>query len=81
MNAWLRHRGPDGEGAWSHSAGHVGLAHRRLSIIDSFGDGRQRMIDAAGNWITFDDELYNWSLRRQVPHRLCASSLLVVTRC
>ena len=60
MNAWQRHRGPDGEGAWSHSAGHVGLAHRRLSIIDLSAGGHQPMTDAAGNWITFNGEIYNY---------------------
>ena len=34
MNALIKHRGPDGEGFWVASARHVGLAHRRLSIID-----------------------------------------------
>ena len=35
MNDLLKHRGPDGEALWTHPAGgHVGLAHRRLTIID-----------------------------------------------
>ncbi len=34
MNRLLEHRGPDGEGMWTHDRGHVGFAHRRLAIID-----------------------------------------------
>ena len=34
MGELLAHRGPDGEGTWMDDVGKVGLAHRRLSIID-----------------------------------------------
>ena len=34
MRDTMQHRGPDGGGAWYSAQGHVGLAHRRLSIID-----------------------------------------------
>lgn len=59
MNQLLRHRGPDGEGAWQHKRGSVGLAHRRLSIID-LSTGDQPMKDEAGNWITYNGEVYNY---------------------
>ena len=59
MNQLLRHRGPDGEGAWQHERRSVGLAHRRLSIID-LATGDQPMTDAAGNWITYNGEVYNY---------------------
>ena len=59
MNQLLRHRGPDGEGAWEHERGCVGLAHRRLSIID-LSTGDQPMKDEAGNWITYNGEVYNY---------------------
>ena len=59
MNQLLRHRGPDGEGAWWHERGFVGLAHRRLSIID-LSTGDQPMKDPAGNWITYNGEVYNY---------------------
>jgi asparagine synthase (glutamine-hydrolysing) len=59
MNQLLRHRGPDGEGVWQHERRSVGLAHRRLSIID-LATGDQPMKDAAGNWITYNGEVYNY---------------------
>jgi asparagine synthase (glutamine-hydrolysing) len=59
MNQLLRHRGPDGEGAWQHERRSVGLAHRRLSIID-LSTGDQPMKDTAGNWITYNGEVYNY---------------------
>jgi asparagine synthase (glutamine-hydrolysing) len=59
MNELLRHRGPDGQGAWQHAHESVGLAHRRLSIID-LSTGDQPMRDDAGNWITYNGEVYNY---------------------
>ena len=34
MSDLIAHRGPDDAGIWTHPRGHVGFAHRRLSIID-----------------------------------------------
>ncbi|HKG72929.1 MAG TPA: asparagine synthetase B, partial [Aestuariivirgaceae bacterium] len=34
MNDTMVHRGPDGDGLWISSDRQVGLAHRRLAIID-----------------------------------------------
>jgi asparagine synthase (glutamine-hydrolysing) len=59
MNRLLRHRGPDGEGAWVHPRGVAGFAHRRLSIID-LTTGQQPMTDGRGNWITYNGEIYNY---------------------
>src|SRR5262245_2093173 len=59
MNRLLVHRGPDGEGAWIHPRGHVGLAHRRLEVID-LTTGDQPMWDDGGNWITYNGEIYNY---------------------
>jgi asparagine synthase (glutamine-hydrolysing) len=60
MQALLRHRGPDGAGIWKHSSRRVGFAHQRLSIIDLSPTGAQPMTDGAGNWITFNGEIYNY---------------------
>lgn len=66
MNHLQAHRGPDGEGFWMHPAAIAGLAHRRLSIID-LDTGNQPMSDGAGNWITFNGEIYNYrELRNQL---------------
>jgi asparagine synthase (glutamine-hydrolysing) len=66
MNDLLSHRGPDDVGVWVHPQGHVGLAHRRLSIID-LAHGHQPMRDAANRWLTFNGEIYNYpELRREI---------------
>jgi asparagine synthase (glutamine-hydrolysing) len=64
MNQLQAHRGPDGLGYWEHPKGHVGLAHRRLSIID-LSTGDQPMRDAGGNWIIYNGEIYNYIELRQ----------------
>jgi asparagine synthase (glutamine-hydrolysing) len=61
MAATLGHRGPDDSSIWSDSAHGVGLAHRRLSIIDLSPEGRQPMISEDGRYvITFNGEIYNF---------------------
>ena len=39
----LHHRGPDDRGEWWSEDGRIGLAHRRLSILDLSLLGRQPM--------------------------------------
>jgi asparagine synthase (glutamine-hydrolysing) len=59
MSHTLAHRGPDGEGVWAN--GNVGLAHRRLAIIDLRAVAAQPMSNADGSvWITFNGEIYNF---------------------
>jgi asparagine synthase (glutamine-hydrolysing) len=60
MNELLCHRGPDGDGNWAHPHQHIGLMHRRLSIIDLTPSGAQPMTDRSGNWIVFNGEIYNY---------------------
>jgi asparagine synthase (glutamine-hydrolysing) len=53
----MAHRGPDDEGFFS--SGPVGLAHRRLSIIDLTG-GHQPMFNEDGSIVlVFNGEIYN----------------------
>ncbi|MGA3362625.1 MAG: asparagine synthase (glutamine-hydrolyzing) [Solirubrobacteraceae bacterium] len=59
MSSLIAHRGPDDAGIWTHERGHVGLAHRRLSIID-LSTGHQPMTDGRGRWITYNGEIYNY---------------------
>lgn len=57
MRDVLRHRGPDDAGLWID--GPVGLAHRRLSIVDVAG-GRQPMRHPGRRlWIVYNGEIYN----------------------
>jgi asparagine synthase (glutamine-hydrolysing) len=57
----MRARGPDGAGTWLSPDGRVGLAHRRLSIIDLSPAGAQPMHDADGTLcIVFNGEIYNY---------------------
>jgi asparagine synthase (glutamine-hydrolysing) len=63
-------RGPDGAGLWVSSDGRVGLAHRRLSLLDLSEAGAQPMADEGG-WrqIVFNGEIYNYrELRRNLEN-------------
>lgn len=54
----LQHRGPDAEGFFSEPG--IGLAHRRLSIIDLI-NGRQPMTNETGTLqLVFNGEIYNY---------------------
>ncbi|SMH41572.1 asparagine synthase (glutamine-hydrolyzing) [Azospirillum agricola] len=60
MNRLVAHRGPDGAGTWTSPQKHVGLAHRRLKIIDLTDAGMQPMISSQGNALTYNGEIYNY---------------------
>lgn len=69
QRAWLAigrdamtHRGPDDAGEWWSADGRVGLAQRRLAIIDLSPAGHQPMHDASGALsIVFNGEIYNFA--------------------
>lgn len=63
MRDLLLHRGPDDGGLYIK--GHVGLGHRRLSIID-ISSGHQPMTNEDGSvWIVFNGEIYNFKSIRE----------------
>lgn len=70
----LAHRGPDAEGFYCNPAvggtSAVGLAHRRLSIID-IATGQQPLANEDGTvWIVFNGEIYNYlDVREELLHK------------
>lgn len=68
MTNAIAYRGPDGDGYYIDK--NVGLAHKRLSIIDPAG-GQQPMSNEDGTvWITFNGAVYNYlELRQELLQR------------
>jgi asparagine synthase (glutamine-hydrolysing) len=69
MSERIRHRGPDGSGI--RVEGPVGLAHRRLAIIDLTDAARQPMGNEDGTlWLVYNGEIYNFiELRGELAGR------------
>ena len=59
MSDKISHRGPDGEGFYLKD--HIGLAHKRLAILDVSQLGAQPMASKDGTWIiSFNGCIYNF---------------------
>jgi asparagine synthase (glutamine-hydrolysing) len=68
MRDAMAHRGPDDAGLWIEEGGRVGLAHRRLSIIEPTASAHQPMASPDGRFrLVFNGEIYNHAeLRREL---------------
>ncbi len=60
MRDTLAHRGPDDAGIFVDDENNVGLAHRRLSILDLSKAGRQPMGTGGKLTIAYNGEIYNF---------------------
>lgn len=54
----LKHRGPDGSGVYIN--GHIGIGHRRLSIIDLETGAQPMSNEDKTVWIVHNGEIYNF---------------------
>ena len=60
MASRLAHRGPDDASVWADGPAGIGLAHRRLAVLELSPAGRQPMHSASGNLVlAFNGEIYN----------------------
>ncbi|MGC2742049.1 MAG: asparagine synthase (glutamine-hydrolyzing) [Candidatus Angelobacter sp.] len=68
MGTALKHRGPDDSGVFYDDSTGLGLAHRRLSILDLSPAGHQPMTSHSGRYlIIFNGEVYNFEeIRREL---------------
>jgi len=70
FDRFLSHRGPDGNGTWTHPNRDVWFAHHRLAIIDTTTAASQPMVSPAGRAVTYNGEIYNYrELRRDAIER------------
>lgn len=69
MGNQLDHRGPDDEGFYLKD--NIGLAHKRLSILDTSRKGNQPMTSKDGKWIVvFNGCIYNYKeLKKELKEK------------
>jgi asparagine synthase (glutamine-hydrolysing) len=60
MNEIQKHRGPDGNGIWTHPQTFCGFGHQRLSIIDLQTGGQPMSDTVSGSTICYNGEVYNY---------------------
>ena len=64
MSDKIAHRGPDGQGYFIKN--NIGLAHKRLAILDTSNNGAQPMSSRNNKWtIVFNGCIYNFSELKQ----------------
>ncbi|MBI5574857.1 MAG: asparagine synthase (glutamine-hydrolyzing) [Deltaproteobacteria bacterium] len=72
MGEPLAVRGPDASGAWISGDGRVGLAHRRLSILDLTEGGAQPMSGADRlSVLSYNGEVFNYREIRKDLEKAC----------
>ncbi len=65
MACAIAHRGPDDSGTWFDAESGIGLAHRRLSIVDLSPLGHQPMRSPGERYtVVFNGEIYNFPALR-----------------
>ena len=71
MRDHMRARGPDGVGLWIADDARVGLAHRRLAIIDLSDAAAQPIRDESDRYtLVFNGEIYNFrALRAELERK------------
>ncbi|WP_281360077.1 asparagine synthase (glutamine-hydrolyzing) [Caulobacter soli] len=70
MNDIQAHRGPDGHSVWVSPDESVGLAHRRLAIVDLSDRGAQPMVGQDESVLVHNGEVYNFvELRAALSYR------------
>lgn len=67
----IAHRGPDSDGYWADGQAGIGLAHRRLAIIDLSPAGHQPMLSHCERFVlSYNGEIYNYlDLRTELEER------------
>jgi asparagine synthase (glutamine-hydrolysing) len=73
----VSYRGPDAEGYYLNKESSVGLAHKRLSILDLSDVARQPMCDDEQSlWVVFNGEIYNF---REIKETLSSDGYIFKT--